>query len=130
MKLKDLDLPKETFEILKFEELRPAQENAVKAGLLDGKSLLVCTPTASGKTLIAELAAIKTILQHKSKVIYIVPLVALAQEKYKEFKQKYGKIFKVALSVGDYDSSDPQLIDFDFITLQESFNCCFSFPYP
>src|SRR3989338_2724722 len=89
MKLEALEknLPKDFFEVLQREEireLRPAQEKAIKKGLLDGKSLLVCTPTASGKTLIAELAGVKSIMEGKGKVIYIVPLKALASEKHKE----------------------------------------------
>lgn len=106
---------KEILEKEKIKELRPCQEKAIKAGVLDGKSMLVCTPTASGKTLIAELAGAKNILEGKGKVIYIVPLVALANEKYKEFKRKYEHLFKIALSVGDFDSSDHYLIDYDFI---------------
>lgn len=98
-----------------IKEFRPAQQKALNAGLLEGKNLLVCTPTASGKTLIAELAAGKTILENKGKAVYIVPLVALANEKHKEFKRKYNHLFKIALSVGDFDSSDPYLIDYDLI---------------
>jgi helicase len=94
---------------------RPAQEKALKAGLLEHKSLLICTPTASGKTLIAEMAAMKNILEGKGKVIYIVPLIALANEKYKEFKRKYGHLCKIALSIGDLDASDPYLVEYDFI---------------
>ena len=48
-------------------------------------------------------------------MIYIVPLVALASEKNKEFKRKYSHLFKIALSIGDYDSSDNNLIDADLI---------------
>ncbi len=97
-----------------IKEFRPAQKKALDAGLLAGKNLLVCTPTASGKTLIAEMAAGKTILGG-GKAIYIVPLVALANEKAKDFKKKYDDVFKTALSVGDFDSSDPHLIDYDLI---------------
>lgn len=116
-KLKEL-MPKEIINILLEEgirKLRPVQIKALEAGLLNGKNILACTPTASGKTLIAELAALKTILEGKGKAIYIVPLVALANEKYQDFKRKWGKLIKVALSVGDFDSSDPYLIDYDFI---------------
>ncbi len=67
-----------------FKELRPAQEKAVKKGLLEGKNMLICTPTASGKTLIAEIAALERIYNNIGKAIYIVPLKALANEKYKE----------------------------------------------
>lgn len=112
------ELPKEAQEVLVKENittLRPAQEKAIKAGLFKDKSLLVCTPTASGKTLIAEMAAAKHILEGKGKTIYIVPLIALAAEKHKEFKRKYRHLFNIALSVGDYDSSETRLIDADLI---------------
>ena len=96
-------------------ELRPAQEKAIKKGLLDGKNLIVCTPTASGKTLIAELACIKAILEHKGKAVYIVPLKALASEKFHDFKKRYGHLVRIALSIGDIDSSDNYLADYDLI---------------
>lgn len=96
-------------------EFRPSQQKALDNGLLEGKSLLICTPTASGKTLIAEMAAMQTILEKGAKAVYIVPLIALANEKAKEFKRKYGHICKVALCTGDLDSADPYLSDYDFI---------------
>ena len=98
-----------------IEELRPAQEKSIVKGLLDGKSLLVCTPTASGKTLIAELAAFKSIFEGKGKAIYIVPLKALASEKYKDFKKRYQGEAKIALSIGDIDSADSYLVEYDLI---------------
>ncbi len=111
------ELPKELFNIINkdIKELRPAQEKAVKKGLLKGKNLLVCTPTASGKTLIAELAGVKNILEDKGKCVYIVPLKALASEKFKDFKNKYGEHIRIALSIGDLDSSDPYLAEYDLI---------------
>jgi helicase len=112
------ELPKQVTEILaaqKITDFRPAQKKALDAGLLHGKNLLICTPTASGKTLIAEMAATKAILEGKGKAIYIVPLVALASEKAKTFKKRYGHLFKIALSVGDFDSSDPHLMEYDLI---------------
>lgn len=111
------NLPKELYDILEKEitKLRPAQEKSIKKGLLEGRNLLVCTPTASGKTLIAELAALKSILEGKGKAVYIVPLKALASEKYRNFKKKYGNIVKVALSIGDIDRSDPYIAEYDLI---------------
>ena len=109
-------MPENIFNILKergFEELRPSQTKAINAGLFKDKNLLICTPTGSGKTLVAELAALNTILNKKLKVVYIVPLKALAQEKYREFKERYN--FKTALSIGDLDSSDSYLVDYDLI---------------
>lgn len=119
MELKTIknDIPNQLYEILDKEitKLRPAQEKSVKKGLLEGKNLLVCTPTASGKTLIAELAALKSILEGKGKAIYIVPLKALASEKYRDFKKRYDKIARIALSIGDIDSADHYLADYDLI---------------
>jgi helicase len=96
-------------------EFRPCQEKAINAGLLDFKSLLVCTPTASGKTLIAEIAALENIISGKGKAVYIVPLKALATEKYKSFKAKYSHLIKVGISIGDIDSSDSYLSNYDLI---------------
>lgn len=119
MKLENIktQIPKELYSILEKEitDLRPAQEKAIKKGLLKDKNLLVCTPTASGKTLIAELAAVKSIIEQKGKAIYIVPLKALAAEKFKDFKKKYEGIARIALSIGDIDSADPYLVDYDLI---------------
>jgi len=120
MELKEIKnkIPKETFESLEkdgIKKLMPCQGKAVKKGLLDGRSLLVCTPTASGKTLIAELAGTKGIVEGRGKTIYIVPLKALASEKFREFKRRYGHFLRIALSIGDLDSSDPYLANYDFI---------------
>ena len=111
-------LPKETYAALEkdgIKTLMPCQEKAVKAGLLEGKSLLVCTPTASGKTLIAELAGTKGIVENKGKTIYIVPLKALANEKHREFKRRYGDFLRISLSIGDLDRAEPHLSNSDFI---------------
>lgn len=119
MELKSIKdkIPEKLYSILEkeIETLRPAQAKSIKKGLLDRKNLLVCTPTASGKTLIAELAALKNILNGSGKAIYIVPLKALASEKYRDFRKRYDGISKVALSIGDFDSNDSYLIDYDLI---------------
>jgi len=118
-KLRD-KIPEKLLGIIKSEgitTLRPAQEKAVKKGLLQGRNLLVCTPTASGKTLIAELASLKSIIEGRGKAVYIVPLKALASEKYRDFKRRYGNIAKIALSVGDTDSADPYLAEYDLIVV-------------
>jgi len=108
------------YEVLEKEgikELRPCQTKSIDAGLLEGKNLLVCTPTASGKTLVAELAILNTLLNgsRNKKAVYIVPLKALASEKFKDFKRKYAHLIRIALSIGDLDSSDPYLSNYDLI---------------
>lgn len=118
MLVRDLDVPKEVKESLLMEgieKLNPPQKMAVEKGALDYKSLIVASPTASGKTLIAELAFLKTILEKRQKAVYIVPLRALAYEKYKDFKKYQSLGIKVGLSVGDYDSKDAWLANRDLI---------------
>jgi helicase len=119
MLLKDIkkDIPEKIYDILSkdIKELRPSQSKAIKQGLFKNKNVLICTPTASGKTLAAELALTKNILENKGKAIYIVPLKALANEKFKDFKKKYENLFNIALSIGDLDSADPYLADYDLI---------------
>ncbi len=91
-------------------ELNPVQEQALKTGYLHGRNLVVASPTGSGKTLIAKMAVF-----NKRKVVYTCPLRALANEKYNEFRvfERFGK--RVAISIGDLDSSDPWLEDYDII---------------
>jgi len=103
-------------EDIKIDELRPAQEKAIRKGLFENKNLLVCSATGSGKTLVAELQAIKTILERRGKVVYTVPLKALANEKYKDFKSKYEKLgIKIAISIGDIENKEPYLENYDLI---------------
>jgi helicase len=110
-----MDVVKEVLEKSGFSEMNPVQEAALSAGLLDGKSMVVAAPTASGKTLIAEMAAINAARNGK-KTLYIVPLKALASEKYDDFNEKYNQLgLKTAISIGDLDSSDPWLSKYDVI---------------
>ncbi len=97
-----------------FAELRPAQWKAIDAGLFDDKNLLVCTPTASGKTLVGEFAALNAVLHDKGKAVYVVPLRALASEKHKQFTKDYPNL-KIALTSGDVDSADSYLSRYDVI---------------
>ncbi len=119
MLVEKLPFPEKVISVLKesVNELNEPQVKSIKAGLLDGKNLVVASPTASGKTLIAELAVLRKFLDNK-KSIYLVPLKALASEKYAEFKDKYGKLgMKIALSIGDLDSSEEWLDSYDIIII-------------
>ncbi|WP_342305693.1 ATP-dependent DNA helicase [Methanolobus sp. ZRKC5] len=122
MKIESLDLPGE---VIRFyldsgiEELYPPQAEAIEKGLLDGNNLLAAIPTASGKTLLAELAMLKSIA-NGGKALYIVPLRALASEKFDRFRQfssiglKDGGV-KVGISTGDFESRDEWLGSNDII---------------
>lgn len=98
-------IPENIQEILKKQnilELRPPQIKSIKKGLFKtNKNQIVCSPTGSGKTLVAELGMLNTILNKKKRVIYIVPLKALASEKYKEFKENYSDFIKIRISIGE-----------------------------
>jgi helicase len=107
-------LDSKVYEKIGFEVFRPAQAKSINAGLLERKNLLICTPTASGKTLVAEIAMMQSIYKNIGKAVYVVPLKALASEKYEYFKERYPDL-KVALSIGDTDSSDSYLEKFDII---------------
>ncbi len=101
-----------------FLEFNPVQKKAIEFGILEGKNLVVSSPTSSGKTILAEISGLNTVFNLKKKMVYLCPLVALAREKYEDFKRKYEKHgIKVALSVGNFDSSDPWLGKFDWIVV-------------
>lgn len=91
-------------------ELLPLQELAVRRyGLLGEGNLLVQAPTSSGKTFIGEMAAIHAALQRK-KVVYLAPLKALAEEKYRDFHAKYAPMgLRVVISTRDHREHDREL---------------------
>ncbi len=95
--------------------LFPPQAKTIRAGLLEGNNLIAAIPTASGKTLIAELCALKHILELGGKAVYLCPLRALASEKFEDFKRFNELGVSVTLSSGDYDSSDYWLQNNDLI---------------
>ena len=101
--MKRLKIPKKFKKILinsGNDKLLPVQYLAIKNGLLKGRDLLVVSATGSGKTLVGELAGITQALKGK-KFIFLTPLVALANQKYRDFKKKYSKLgLKIAIKVG------------------------------
>src|SRR3989454_5892779 len=116
MRVADLGLDSRIVEILKkqgIEELYPPQAEAIGPALL-GENLVLAIPTASGKSLVAYLAILASVLRG-GKALYIVPLRALAAEKYDDLKQFEPLGLKVGISVGDYDSVDPNIERLDVI---------------
>ena len=110
-------LPSGAVEILQEEgiiSLYPPQEMAMPHALA-GKNLVLAVPTASGKSLVAYLAAVKRVLHEGGKVLYIVPLRALAAEKYEELKRFERLGLKVGMSIGDYDEVDRGIEQLDVL---------------
>ncbi len=124
MKIGELTVPESVKEVLhgmEILELFPPQEDCIRAGVLEGQNIVLASPTASGKTLIAELCGLKHVLEKNGKVIYLAPLRALASEKFEDFK-KYASIRKqdgrkvsVGISTGDFDTADNWLERYDII---------------
>ena len=96
-------------------ELLPVQELAVKRhGLFGDGNLLIQAPTSSGKTFVGEMAAVQTALRRK-QVVYLVPLRALAEEKYREFSEKYSDYgIRVIVSSRDHREFDRDLEEGNF----------------
>jgi helicase len=120
MRLEEIGIPDELVRFFRdkgITELYPPQEQAVKSGLLSGRSLVVSSPTASGKTLLALMSAYIKAKQLGRKVVYLSPLRALASEKYAEFSEFSRFGLRTAISTGDYDSSGESLGRSDIIVL-------------
>ena len=79
-------------------ELDNFQREAI-AALDAGKSVVVCAPTGSGKTLIGEYA-IHQALSRGRRVFYTTPLKALSNQKLRDFRNQFGDD-NVGLLTGD-----------------------------
>nr|WP_193570256.1 DEAD/DEAH box helicase [Halorussus sp. JP-T4] len=84
----------------RFDELLPVQSLAVENGLLDGDDQLVVSATATGKTLVGEMTGIDRVLDGRGKMLFLVPLVALANQKHEDFEEEYGDLVDVTIRVG------------------------------
>ncbi|MAG21914.1 MAG: hypothetical protein CL943_01230 [Candidatus Diapherotrites archaeon] len=111
-----MDVKKAVLKANGFDSFNPMQSQALKKNW-EEKNLVVAAPTASGKTIMAEIGALHSILQNKRKVIYTCPLRALASEHYDDWKKKYSKQFgiRMAVSTGDFDSSSKYLSRYDIV---------------
>ncbi|MCW3990917.1 MAG: DEAD/DEAH box helicase [Candidatus Bathyarchaeota archaeon] len=100
-----------------YKKLTRIQESALKTGMFDGRSLVISAPTNTGKTFIAELVIINAaIYRSVSKTFYLLPLKALAEEKFHDFNEKYSEWgLQIAISTGDRSKYDGELENFDVI---------------
>jgi helicase len=116
MKIDEIGLPDNILEIFRKEglnELYPPQVEALPK-ILEGKNLVVAVPTAGGKSLLAYLAILRGFLKGM-KSVYVVPLRALASEKYDDLKKFESIGLNVKLAIGDYDSSTKSLKNADVV---------------
>jgi helicase len=92
------------------EFLLPIQEKAiVRHNILGGRNLIIFAPTSSGKTLVGEIVSVHYAMA-KKRALYLVPMKALAEEKYHHFKETYGELgVKTIISTHDRKEYDQEL---------------------
>jgi helicase len=117
MKLDEIPLNKHIINVLrnhKIFELYPPQKEALRH-VINGENMVLSIPTASGKSLIAYIGIVNKLILEGGKALYIVPLKALAKEKYEELKLFEILGLKIGISTGDLDDSDLRLFRYDVI---------------
>lgn len=92
-------------------ELNTLQLTAINDfGVLDGENLVVSAPTSSGKTMVGELAALQTALQHRRSV-FLLPMRALVNDKFDQFTRMYGPLgFRTIRATGEHSDDVPALL--------------------
>lgn len=97
-----------------YGDLWPSQRDAAPLAVA-GENVVLAVPTASGKSLVAYLALLSKALKG-AHGLYLVPLRALASEKYDDLKALGGALgLRVAIATGDLDAEDPQLARYDIV---------------
>ena len=82
--------------VFKYDDFQVDAFNAID----NNKNVLVCAPTGSGKTAVAE-HAIKRALNEDSRLVYLSPVKALSNEKFHSLSEKYGTD-NVGIVTGDH----------------------------
>jgi len=116
VKIDELPINKGIKEILKrkgIKELYPPQAEALPIAL-EGKNVVVAIPTAAGKSLIAYIPILQSALKGE-KSLYIVPLRALAREKYEDLLDFSELGIKVGISTGDLTDKGTHLGKYDIL---------------
>ena len=100
--------------------LNQLQQDAVnEAGLLEGRNVLVMSPTSSGKTLIGELAAVRA-TQNGGRSVFLLPTKALVNEQQEKFERLYGPAgVRTIRATGDFSDQVTALLrgQFDIAVL-------------
>jgi helicase len=100
--LKHSAITAKLMELLGYKTLYPPQAKALEAGVEEGHSIVVATPTASGKTFIGLTAIANRLSSDGGRAFYTTPLRSVAMEKYREFKVLESMGYSVGISIGDF----------------------------
>ncbi|CAH2096376.1 unnamed protein product [Euphydryas editha] len=93
------------------------QSSVIEDALYTDKSMVVCAPTGSGKTVVFEMAIVHLLMELEDnnytddfKIIYMAPVKALCTERLTEWYPKFNKLGLLCIEVtGDTDVEFPQL---------------------
>ncbi|MGC2034633.1 MAG: DEAD/DEAH box helicase [Thermoplasmata archaeon] len=91
----------------------PPQAEALRP-VLAGESVLLACPTASGKSMVAYLGLLRAVQAGRTG-LYLVPLRALAQEKYDDLSAFASMGLRIGLSMGDFDLPSASLEKLDIL---------------
>ena len=100
-----------------IKELFPPQKESLPHSL-NGSNILLTIPTASGKSLIAYLTIIHRLTNDLvgQRAIYVVPLKALAQEKFNDLSEiAKNTDLKVGMATGDREGESSSIENADII---------------
>ncbi len=111
------DVSSQVTKLLNQAGMRPrgVQSDSISKGLLEGKNIMVSSPTGSGKTLVGEMALLRAVTCGK-KGLFLVPLRALAVQVFKTMKERYEHLgVMIGLSTGDFQGTGEELAEFDIV---------------
>lgn len=134
--LRNFGVPAEILEIWKKKtpELNLLQLSAINDhNLFDGDHLVVSAPTSSGKTMIAEIAAIRSFFENERSVI-LLPLRALVNDKYEEFRSKYNEYgLRIVRATGEISDDIRDILrgrfDIALLTYEKFANLLLGYPF-
>jgi helicase len=119
--IQNLSLPREVLAFFQdqwgINQLHPPQYEAMEP-LFNKNNILLAIPTASGKSLVAYIAILNQLLNINpgSRAVYIVPLKALASEKFDELKEIGNHLgLKIGLGIGDATSEAKNIDESDIL---------------
>jgi helicase len=101
-------------------------------GVLKGEHLVVSAPTSSGKTMVGELAALRSVLERR-RAIFLLPLKALVADKRRHFDAVYGPFgIRTIEATGETDDISPLLrgkFDIALLTYEKFAAIALTFPH-
>jgi helicase len=127
MRISDLEkfgIPKVVLDVWRTrqgETLLPVQQKAVRRRLLErdddtgrSRNMIVTSPTSSGKSFVAEMAALKAVTERR-KAVLLFPLKSLAEEKFRLLDESYSLLgIRTLIVTGDHNENDSDFVRGNF----------------